>query len=532
MDPWLSRRGAFQAAWYQFPSNHDIDIDSIVDIDWVTVSHEHLDHMDVEFLSRLPDCTRVLIHAYESPNLRERLHRAGVRNVIEVDAWKRFDLNPQGDWLTFIPEESPMCQDAAVLVSAGGSSLLHVNDARLTVAQARRASLAVGGHVDVLAMQASGASWHPICYEYPPEEMLRISGEKRLGKFKAVARLIRAVRPTLAVPFAGPVCFLDPDLRHHNRWIQEPGIFPDLKQQQDWLSEHLAGQLVRHWLPGDTYEVGSGRYEAHPRWAEFEFGDVDEYLDSYASARRTDIERELARYEDPDDDLGERLEDHFARLGEMSPYFLRRIAMTVRFEVDGPGGGRWDVHVGPDRVRMDRRGRAPEVQYRFRVASKWLLPVVEGRIGWEDLLLSLRFSAWRDPDIYNDYLVGLLKHAEPHVLAAVEAYEGSRGSDERVLVEASTGRFAVSRYCPHAGEDLTEGAVIVDGKTLRCLGHNFEFDLETGECINARCEPLATSRRTAAGTNEVLRVASLEQMATARAGSPAPAPLGTALRPG
>src|SRR5205823_8046046 len=120
--------------------------------------------------------------------------------------------------------------------------------------------------------------------------------------------------------------------------------------------------------------------------------------------------------------------------------------MTVRFEVEGPGGGRWDVHLGPDRVRVDLRGRARDVQHRFRVASRWLAPVVEGSIGWEDLLLSLRFSAWRDPDVYNDYLVGLLKHAEPQVPAAVEAHEAARTRDERIVLTVPPSRFEIGRY--------------------------------------------------------------------------------------
>jgi nitrite reductase/ring-hydroxylating ferredoxin subunit len=33
--------------------------------------------------------------------------------------------------------------------------------------------------------------------------------------------------------------------------------------------------------------------------------------------------------------------------------------------------------------------------------------------------------------------------------------------------------------------------VIREG-VLRCLGHNFDFDLATGECLNARCDPLVS----------------------------------------
>ena len=54
----------------------------------------------------------------------------------------------------------------------------------------------------------------------------------------------------------------------------------------------------------------------------------------------------------------------------------------------------------------------------------------------------------------------------------------------------------MSRYCPHAGEDLQYGGVIHDG-VLRCLGHNFEFDLASGACLNARCDPLQVTRATA-----------------------------------
>ena len=60
-----------------------------------------------------------------------------------------------------------------------------------------------------------------------------------------------------------------------------------------------------------------------------------------------------------------------------------------------------------------------------------------------------------------------------------------------MLLTSEQGAWEVSRYCPHAGEDLSHGAVIRDG-VLRCLGHNFDFDLATGECLNARCDPLVS----------------------------------------
>ena len=502
MDAWLSDRGAFQGSWYQFPSNAHLDHARLLDVDYATLSHEHLDHMDADVLTRLPSHAKLLVHRYPSPHLRHRLDRLGIRNVVELDAWQKFYLNSRGDWVCFIPEQSPMCHDAAVLLCAGGASVLHGNDARLTVGQVRRAALECRGQLDVMAVQMSGASWHPICYEYPEPEIVRISSEKRAGKFLAVSRLIKLAAPRLAVPFAGPMCFLDPALKEHNRWLTESyGIFPDQSQAAAYLARRAPSVDVATWMPGDTYDVLSRTYQADPHWRDFSYSDVTEYLDAYAAARRTQIDEAYAAHPDPGPELADGFVDHFHRLGEMSQYFRERIDMTVRFEVTGAVEGRWDVDIRPEGVKVDLGGSAHDVQYRFSVDSKWLAPVIRGDIAWEDLFLSLRFKAWRNPDIYNDYLVGLLKHADPEALGAIESYEVNRATDVRLQVRGSDGTYEISRYCPHAGEDLAIGSMVLEGDVIRCLGHNLEFDLKTGVCLNAKCDPLAT-RRTLASAEQ------------------------------
>src|SRR5260370_15024944 len=137
MDCWLSDRGAFQGSWYQFPSNAHLDHARLLEVDFAALSHEHLDHMDADVLTRLPSRTKLLVHRYPSPNLRNRLQRLAVRNIVELDAWQKFRLNDRGDWVCFIPEQSPMCQDSAVLVRAGGASFRHCNYTRLAVGQMR-----------------------------------------------------------------------------------------------------------------------------------------------------------------------------------------------------------------------------------------------------------------------------------------------------------------------------------------------------------------------------------------------------------
>ena len=493
-DPWFARTGAFLGSWHQFPRNDHLDVDDLLDADWVAVSHEHLDHMDLSVLTRLPQRARVLIPRYPSSAFRDRLRAGGVRGIVELEPWQQFPLDTQGSWITAIPEQSPMCHDAAFLIVADGHSVLDCNDARLTAAQARRAKHLAGGRLDVMAVQTSGASWHPICYEYPPQVRQRIESQKRIGKFRAVMRLVRATQPDLAVPFAGPACFLDPELRRFNASMRAPGIFPDPEQAADWLAEHLPGQRWACFRPGDRLDLASGEVLADPVSARFSYTEeLAGYLDAYATDRADAIADVHASVDAAGPELSDLFRAHFTRLATLSPYFLTRIGMTVRFEVTGPHGGSWDVRMDSNGLTVDLTGAAESPEYTFTVASHWLGAVLSGKIAWEDLLLSLRLTARRNPDRYNDYLIGLLKHANAPALEAIEAYETGRDTAERIVVDAGERRYEIERYCPHAGEDLAVGAVVQSGQ-LHCLAHNFVFDLDTGECLNARCEPLLTNR--------------------------------------
>ncbi|QXJ21900.1 MBL fold metallo-hydrolase [Actinomadura graeca] len=496
-DPWLAPTGAFLGAWHQYPRNDHLDTAALLEADWVAVSHEHLDHFDPWVIERLPARTRILIPRYPGPAFRERMAAAaGGRQVIELPAWEKFPLDNRGSWITAIPELSPMCHDAAFLMVADGHGFLNCNDARLTAAQARRAKHLVGGRLDLMALQTAGASWHPICYEYPAEEMAAVSMDKRVAKLRAVQRLVRQTAPELAVPFAGPPCFLDEEVSHLNRVLdQEDGAFCDPEMATAWLREHLPAQRWDHFRPGDSIDLGTGTVVRDPVSAAFSFADAGraEYLRRYAEDRAPFIADVMAENPDPAPGLFDRFAAHFEHLGTLSDYFLRQIAMVVRFEITGPHGGSWDVDFSPDGLTVAHALPGTRPHYRITTAGRWLEGVLDGRMAWEDLLISFRVGLYRDPDVYNDHLVGLLKHANAPALQAVEAYETGRDETERIVVEWRGGSYDIPRYCPHAGEDLSIGAVIRDGR-VHCLAHNFAFDLATGACVNARAANL-TSRR-------------------------------------
>ncbi len=489
IDPWLSPEGAFLASWFQYPDNQHLMTPSLLEPTAIIFSHEHLDHLDPWFLAQVPTNVPAVIPRYSSPVLQRKISAAGHRKIVEALPWEPVEL-AEGTHVFFVPEESPMNHDSAVVIVGDGHTLLDLNDARLSLSQLRSIRAKVGGAIDLLALQGAGASWYPMCYEYTQERRRELSHRKRMAKFSYVDRAIKAVEPVTVIPFAGPPCFLDPDLAQFNAEMED-GIFPDLQQVADWLADQ-GFKNISILLPGDRWDVTARTKDSDPIWNGFSFADRRSYLESYASRRSSQIAKVKACYPEPTDSLWEPFRGYFERLLAMSPYFNQKIGMRVGFDIVGPGGGQWAVDFRPGSTGVfDEVG---DCSYWYRFASRWLPPLLDETIPWEDFFLSLRFQAWRNPDIYNDHRLGLLKFASLKALEAVEDYETCMVSTERIAVHAEGRNYLVQRYCPHAGLDLLDVGEVLPGGIFRCLGHHYEFNLETGQCLNGNCRLIDSKR--------------------------------------
>jgi UDP-MurNAc hydroxylase len=461
INPWLSRSGAFLGSWYPLPANDHLATSSVLSPDWVVVTSDREDRLDLATLERIPPRTPLFVPTYPSKRLLELARTRTRLQVFEVGSWMRVPLDDAGSWLRLLPAQSPAHPAATVLVSVDGESLLDCNDARLTIAQARRARLALGGRVDLATVVVADPSWHPLCYEYPPDKLLAIARQKRSTRLQVVRRLLHVIQPHLTVPFGGPPCFVDPAVAQHNRWIATPGVLPSPLEAQAWFREHSPDLPATTLMPGDRCHPRGQLVLPDPRWSDFSFDRLKSYLRDYALRRAVEISRLYATHPEPDDSLGERFAAHIQRLSQLSPYFVERISMTVRFEVVGAGGGRWDVTFQPGRTSVDLHGRAPAVPYRLTIDSRWVDAVVSGSASWQDLLFSLRVSILREPDVPNDHLVWLLRHANRNALLSIEAYERSRdlvGGGGRAGASSTEHDEEVDEYHEVEGEPTVPSA--------------------------------------------------------------------------
>lgn len=489
VDPWFSPEGAYQASWFQYPENQHLISPDLFTPTAIAISHEHLDHVDPWFLRQVPSHVPIIIPRYPSPALRRKVEAARPGNIVEVAPWVSVRV-AEGTSLFFVSEDSPMNHDSAMVIVGDGYTFLNLNDARLSAVGLRNIRAKVGGGLDLLALQGSGASWYPMVYHFSDERKREISQGQRLAKFAYVLKAVRVVEPAMVLPFAGPPCFLDPELVQYNTEMVD-GYFPEQHKVAEWLTDKGVSNTVV-LRPGDAWNIQTRRKTSDPQWVDFEPSDRNAYLAAYAQRRRSLIESVRSRYPSPATSLWEPFREYFLRLLEMSPYFNRKINMRVGFQVTGQGGGEWTVdfrecHQG---VERSLEGCA----YRYQFESRWLPPILSGEVPWEDFFLSLRYRAWRDPDTYNDHLLSLLKFADPNALKAVEDYELSLNAEETFVLQVDDATYQVQRFCPHAGHDLRDTAEVVPGRALRCLSHYYTFDLESGRCLNSACMPLRTKR--------------------------------------
>lgn len=475
VDPWFTERGAFLASWHQFPRNDHLDLAEVRDVDHVLLSHEHRDHFDIDFLSSLSARTTIIIPQYTDDYLRRELRDSLPNEVIVAPSHEAIRL--AGD-LTVTPvvQSVPIWDDCTFVIETSRGTFVDVND--MKIAPRDLDWVRTSFTVDYLLMQFSGANWHPHIYGYEPAQARRLSARKRHNKFASVHQTFLASGARWLVPMAGPPCFLDP--AHFELNFDEDSTFPAHDDFYRWAQrEGLADRMIL-LLPGDDLVENHDHTAANLQRLDAAcFTAKREYLQAYQLSRLPAITKELAVIAAPTGPLLGALRDYFQPLVASSAFLRERIDGRLLLDVTG-------TH--PEQVIVDFTRAAASVYpysgeahfYELRIEDRFLAMVLRRELSWEELLLSLRLGARRDPDRYNEFLIVFLRFADPASYRAYARHERRQQLDVRTVVYDGDTPYEIQRYCPHAMADLAQGQVI-DGRIV-CPGHGWAFRLSDGTC--------------------------------------------------
>jgi UDP-MurNAc hydroxylase len=82
---------------------------------------------------------------------------------------------------------------------------------------------------------------------------------------------------------------------------------------------------------------------------------------------------------------------------------------------------------------------------------------------------------------YNEYIYTFFKCLAPDRVMYAEGWYADQKNDEG---DIRIGDWIVQRRCPHLRGDLSRFGS-VEGTTLTCAMHGWQFDLPTGQCLTS-----------------------------------------------
>ena len=481
MDPWMSKNGAFDSSWFQFPSNHSLgdeirqEVESTTKEVYIYISHEHKDHFDVDYLKTL-NLSKV---NFITPKFRrdhvasvlEKLDPKSVTTPIDSEV-----LNIGKMEIRLFLDDQEIVRDSALglIDFENDFTFLNLNDCKVYDRVDELKS--IYKKFDVFTCQFSGAVFHPVCYEYPEKKYKEISESKVYGKFSSVKNLISKFKPNLYVPAAGPPVFLDPNLISIN--YEEVNIFSSPFKFKNYLSEEMPNLNVEVPVPGSSFKkIENGITIDHPIENPESLYEM-ETIESYANEYRyvfEERENQKINYE-PQEVQNRLLVELNSKLNNFNIEQSMDVCMV--FNLNEILDTSIIIDFKNKSINIENKNNIDSLSsYEISSSTGDVGRLLDGYLNWEDFMLSFRHRLKRTPDIYQVAINGFLTMEKEDVPDFVDNLMRLQNQRERITVEVGGVLYSIDKYCPHQGSDLTTHQ-IEDDRYLICPKHRWTFDLE------------------------------------------------------
>jgi UDP-MurNAc hydroxylase len=219
-DPWLTD-GEYYGSWFHYPM-FNFDENFFTDIDYIYVSHIHMDHFSKATFKLLKKSIPVIIHSYESKFLKLNIERMGF-TVIELLHNERTHLK-NGVYINILAADNcnpELCQkfmgcgkmestygstqiDSLCVIDDGEFSILNTNDCPFELASNTLPNiLNQYSKIDFLMVGYAGAGPFPQCFVLPEQEKKSLAKRKEIQFLNQGLNYINTIKPDYVMPFAG-----------------------------------------------------------------------------------------------------------------------------------------------------------------------------------------------------------------------------------------------------------------------------------------------------------------------------------------
>jgi UDP-MurNAc hydroxylase len=388
MDPWLTDP-TYHGTWWHYPPLA-LGVRDLPKLDYLYISHEHMDHFDPPTLRQLDKDVHIIIANFKRKRFRDRIAALGFSRITEIDFGRDFHCNGSGFTVRLIPPDRAW-DDSAILVKDGTTTVLNVNDCHLDDATLEQ--LGREQQIDLAFLTFTGASQYPGCFEFSVASKIqrwRESKESHVEEFVNWARLLRTRR---AVPAAGNFALLAPDQLFMNT--------PDYVNTPQEAVERLRVEAPEieglQMNPGDVWTSDGTltRLRRAPDWSR-----RLEHIEELSRQHGAQIAEGFASEGEAPADLYESFHAYFTALLQADPSSAKRVNIVTWWVVDGPHGGDWVIDFTRERDWV-YRGVPSHWNLRLKFPARLVYQGVSGAAIWDNLVLSFRVRLARNPDRYN-----------------------------------------------------------------------------------------------------------------------------------
>ena len=324
-DPWV-KGSAYCNQWHLFPKA--LHPEKIKDADFVFYSHGHEDHLHGESLKEIN--TKAILHYPYSwyGGTKDFFHELGFQNVKEVLNEKTLEFGEKMR-VTYLSNNL----DNVMVIELGDEVIININDALPSASSEMIAYFikrikAGWKKIDYLFSSYGGASYFPNTVRSANKKDKEIAETRELFFVNNFCKIVSALQPKFAIPFASDFVLLD----DHQRWINS------CKFPRNALKEFYKKQIifedkveVIEAYPEDYFE-NSVFYKASPYHEQIKskslLDRVDEdYAEEIAGKRNTQFLDEAAF-----ETILKRTKNHILRKQYIIPLAIRtKIKFAIRF---------------------------------------------------------------------------------------------------------------------------------------------------------------------------------------------------------
>jgi UDP-MurNAc hydroxylase len=401
MDPWLNG-GAFEGSWYHYPPLQTRPAD-VATVDYLYISHLHPDHFDPETLSAFRRDIPIVVLDHGQNFLTRVLRGMGFIAIHPVKDGATASLGPFRLSLfapfakhAFHEASIGNLLDSAIVIEAGGQSILNTNDNALVppAAQALRERF---GRFNLALLNYNAAGPYPACFNnLTPDEKIADHARVLDRNIKHLVAMSKILEPQWVMPFAGAYV-LGGRQAAKNEFLGTT-TWDDAAERARRLDPSLKTLVMQE---GHVFDLNNDVLVNGP-YTPVDTAAQQRYIDQMLSGIA--YPHEFPTTAEDDDQLASWLSDWLSvardNLWQMQERF--NLFPATRVLLNLPNDRRADIAFDKRDITFGRRtARKPEPYLEADLDPRLLARILSTAAHWNNAEIGCHIEFWRQPNTYN-----------------------------------------------------------------------------------------------------------------------------------